>query len=529
LLALLVGGCGEPAPTPRNLLLVTVDTLRADHLSSHGYERKTSPGLDRLAADGFRFRNAIVQRGGTWPSLTSILTSMYPRSHGVRSNGDVLDGSKRTIAELLRERGFRTVAFLTNMLTAEHRGFDEVALFGDNAKGGRDAAAAANAVLWLRDHRDVKFFLWLHLMGPHDPYEPTPKYRGSFDTGYVGPVDGSRKLLKTIHASKHRLSERELAHIVSLYDAEILQVDARIRTVLDTLDDLDIASDTLVVFSSDHGEELYGQNSYFFHSFSIYESVLHVPLIFSLPGRLPLGMTVDTIVESIDLAPTMFELLGLAIPDDFEGTTLVPLISGDGDASARPNVAYSELGPYIQSIRTDRWHYIYNPRQLSSPGSGRKDTGRRGGLFDREGGALRHPGGSRTETQRRARSSGRSRRASRSRPQMARLRRGTVPRARSLPEGPRGAPGARLHRLTVPLARSQGSGSGVVRHRALEAVDGLEVLVDQLRHHGTNRPQLVHPAHDLADGVERDRLRGLGVLVGSHDHVDRHQALERHG
>jgi len=383
LLALLVVGCGESAPAPRSLLLVTVDTLRADHLSSYGYERETSPGLDQLAAEGVRFRNEIIQRGGTWPSLTSILTSMYPRSHGVRSNGDLLDPSKRTIAELLREQGFRTAAFLANMLTAEHRGFDEILLFGDKAKGGRDVAAAANAVEWLRDHGGKRFFLWLHLMGPHDPYGPAPEYRESFDTGYVGPLDGSRKILQKIHARRHQLSERELAHVVSLYDAEILQVDARIRTVLDALDDLDIASDTLVVFSSDHGEELYGHNFYFFHSLSIYESVLRVPLIFSLPGRLPRGKTVDAIVESIDLAPTMFELLGLPIPDDFEGTSLVPLISGDGNVSAHPDVAYSELGPYIQSIRTDRWHYIYNPRQLSSPGSRGQDTGREG-LFSIE-------------------------------------------------------------------------------------------------------------------------------------------------
>jgi arylsulfatase A-like enzyme len=308
---------------------------------------------------------------------------MYPRSHGVRSNGDLLDRSKRTIAQFLRKRGFRTAALLTNMLTAKHRGFDEIVLFDDDEKGGRDAAAVANAVQWLRDHRGEKFFLWLHLMGPHDPYKPAPGYRESFDTGYVGPLSGSREILKKIHAHRRQLSERELAHVVSLYDAEILQVDARIRTVLDALDELDIASDTLVVFSSDHGEELYDHNSYFFHSWSIYESVLHVPLIFSFPGRLPRGKTVDAVVESIDLAPTMFELLGLPIPDDFEGTSLVPLFSGDGDASVDLDAAYSELGPYIQSIRTDRWHYIYNPRRLSSPGARVKDTGRKG-LFSIE-------------------------------------------------------------------------------------------------------------------------------------------------
>lgn len=375
---LLVGGCGESAPTPRSLLLVTVDTLRADHMSCYGYARETSPALDQLAANGVRFRNEIVQRGGTWPSLTSILTSKYPQSHGVRNNGDLLDRSHRTIAEMLQEYGFRTEALLTNMLTAEHRGFDEVVLFGDHAEGGRDAAATAEAVQWLHDHRDDRFFLWLHLMGPHDPYLPDPEYRERFDTGYIGPIDGSRALLERIQARKQALPEPELAHIVSLYDADILQVDARIRMVLDVLDEIEIAPDTLVVLSSDHGEELYDHNFYFFHSMSIYESVLHVPLIFSLPGRLPRGRTVDAIVESIDLAPTIFELLGLPIPEGFEGRSLVPLIQAEEDDPARSNVAYSELGPYIRSIRTDRWHYIYNPRQLSSPGSRPGDTGRKG-------------------------------------------------------------------------------------------------------------------------------------------------------
>ena len=117
--------CGEPEPAPvaRNVLLLTIDTVRADHLSCYGYGRETTPNIDAFAAEGALFRNPTVHRGGTWPSLTSILTSLYPRDHGVRFNGDQLDASKRILAEELAERGFTTAAVLTNMTTAPNRGF----------------------------------------------------------------------------------------------------------------------------------------------------------------------------------------------------------------------------------------------------------------------------------------------------------------------------------------------------------------------------------------------------------------------
>ena len=152
----LVLGCGGETPRRLNVLLLTIDTLRADHLSCYGYARPTSPEIDRLAAQGVLFRNPIVQRGGTWPSLTSILTSMYPHSHGVRKNGEQLNASKKILAELLRDEGYATAAFLTNMISAPNRGFDEKQSF---SRESRDAEAAGAAIRWLEENRNRRFFV----------------------------------------------------------------------------------------------------------------------------------------------------------------------------------------------------------------------------------------------------------------------------------------------------------------------------------------------------------------------------------
>jgi arylsulfatase A-like enzyme len=359
---LLVPACGGETPRPLNVLLLTIDTLRADHLSCYGYDRPTRPAIDQLAAQGVLFRTPIVQRGGTWPSLTSILTSMYPHTHGIRKNGEQLDASKKILAELLRDEGYATAAFLTNMTSAPNRGFDEKPRFPEKP---RDAKATEAAIRWLEENRNRRFFVWLHLMGPHEPYAPSGRFARMFETGYRGRLNGKRGTLERIQRRKRPLSEPELAHIVSLYDGDVAEVDQKIGAVVSSLDRLGLADRTLVVFTSDHGEELYEHNRYFFHSYSIYESVLRVPLVMRLPGTLPQGATVVAPVESIDIAPTILDLLGIPLPDDFEGESLAGRILGQ--PSGAEAVAFSELGPEIFSIRTERWHYIYNPLELRAP------------------------------------------------------------------------------------------------------------------------------------------------------------------
>ena len=358
----LVVGCGDGHPTVApdelNVLLITIDTLRVDHISSYDYDRETSPSLDRIAREGVLFRNAIVQRGGTWPSLTSILTSMHPRTHGVRNNGELLAASIPTIAERLQGRGFATAAMITNMGSAPHRGFATKGVFTKSKDEDHDVQATQAARRWLEKPRAERFFLWVHLIGPHDPYVPRRDFFRGFDTGYTGRLDGRRPTLDRIFRKRRELTQAELAHIVSLYDAEIAQVDARIGEIVESVDRLGLASSTLVIVTSDHGEELYDHNHYFFHSSSIYDSLLRVPLIMRLPGTLPEGAVVDAVVQSIDIAPTIFDLLGLPPADGFEGTSLVGRMRAPTGGGEDAGVAFSELNPDVFSIRTDRWHFI---------------------------------------------------------------------------------------------------------------------------------------------------------------------------
>jgi arylsulfatase A-like enzyme len=357
LVPLLAAQCSPSVP-PRdlNVLLISVDTLRADHLSCYGYSRPTSPSIDGVASEGVQFLNPIAPRGQTWPSVTSLMTSMYPRTHGVRENGMRLDASRVTLPERLREEGYVTAAFLTNMRTAPHRGFDHKEFL----TGSRSDEEATQAALeWLGNSAGQRFFAWIHYMAPHKPYDPPAPFDRRFDSGYDGDLDARNPTLNQATLAKRDLPADFLGHVNDLYDGEVARVDAEIGKVLQRLDALGLADDTLVILTADHGEELYEHRHYFFHSCSIYEQVLRIPLIMRLPGRLPEGRQVRSVVEIIDIAPTVHELLSLPVPEEYEGESLLPRMSSD--AGDDGGVAFSELQWNIFSIRTAGWHYIYNP------------------------------------------------------------------------------------------------------------------------------------------------------------------------
>ncbi len=374
-------GCGADATSqPPNLLLVTIDTLRADHVSAYGYPRRTTPAIDRMAARGVRFRDVIVQRGETWPSLTSFLTATHPRTHGVRNNGQVVEQGPGSLAVHLREEGFATAAFLCNMTTAPHPGFDHLELWGAEewAESGHfsvDRMAVEAASAWMTAHAGERFFVWVHLIGPHDPYEVPPGRSPRFATAYDGDLDGSRRTLVRVRSRRRVLTDAELAHVVSLYDEDVAGADENAGRLLDALERIGLEGRTLVALTSDHGEELYDHDFYFFHSLSIHGSVLRVPLVLRWPGRLPEGRVVDGLVESVDLAPTLLPLLGVATPAHFEGVDLADRIAGSDGGRLD---ALAELGPEIHSLRTDRWSYIYNPKGFTSPGGSERDPGNRG-------------------------------------------------------------------------------------------------------------------------------------------------------
>jgi arylsulfatase A-like enzyme len=363
-LSLGLASCGGPGGEPPSLLLITVDTLRPDHLGAWGSPRPTSPTVDALAREGVSFATVIAPRGQTWPTLATILSSRYPVEHGVRRNGQSFPADVPTLTAALKERGYACGAFLSNAGQAGWPDFDVLHDLRDH-----DENVLARAKGWLRARADRPFFLWIHFFGPHRPFRPDAIWRERFDPGYRGPIDGSIEQMREITAAAEDPAPRDLAHMIALYDAEIRELDGRVRELLGALDEVGASGRTLVAFTADHGEELFERNRYFSHSASIYDTVLRLPFVLRWPGRLPAGRLVPGVVPAVDVAPTLLELLGVPAPEEFAGRSQAAAARGEGvpDPDRR---AYSELEDLVVSVRTGRWRYVHNPEDHDFPMEG---------------------------------------------------------------------------------------------------------------------------------------------------------------
>lgn len=361
-----LAGCGPGAPTRPagpNVLLVTVDTLRADRLGCYGHDAAASPVTDGLAARGTLFEQAYAQRGSTWPSLASLLTGQHPVTHGVRSNGmRFAPGAGGThLAEALTAHGYTCGAVLTNALDQDWRGFaQEIGA----SQEPQDENAAREAVRWMGAFAKEPFFLWVHYVAPHDPYTPPAAFQRFGDPAYAGKMDGHPETTTPAMLLPGGAEEADLAQVRALYDGEVAWSDAQIQPLLDALAGRGLLERTLVVVTSDHGEELYDHNRFFFHNASVYEPVLRIPLVLSQPGAIPAGERIDDLVQSIDLAPTILDLLGLEIPASFQGRSLVERIRG-GRLADLP--AVSELEDRVLVVRDDRYTWVSNPSRYAPP------------------------------------------------------------------------------------------------------------------------------------------------------------------
>lgn len=306
---------------PPNVLVLTIDTLRADRLSAYGYERPTSPNLDRLLARGVRFTEARTVEPLTNPALSSMMTALYPHEHGGTRNGLKMRLALDSLPKQLEERGYQTAAFVGNWTLrdqlsglGEHFELYEEVLtkrrwFG-LFKGEADAADVSDRALeWLETYggRRRPFFLWAHYVDPHAPYE-------------LHETHSERLGVRVGKASK---SDR--------YDTEVAYVDHHAGRLLQALeDDPRLARRTLVVFASDHGESL-GEHDYWGHGRNLYEPNLHIPLGFTWPGHLD-AETVDAPAVLLDVAPTVLGLLGLDVPEHFGGYDWSPVLTGEAEA-----------------------------------------------------------------------------------------------------------------------------------------------------------------------------------------------------
>lgn len=335
----------QRAATPRpKIVLITVDTLRADRIGCYGYNRLKTPNIDRLAAEGIRFTNAIAQVPLTLPSHCSIFTGTYPLFHGVHDQTDHLSEKKTTLAEILKARGFTTAAFVSSFVLNSqfglNQGFDHYDDALDRSPDGsgdevkrRGDQTLSPALAWLETFGARDFFVWIHLYDPHVPYSPPEPFRT-------------------------RYAERP-------YDGEVAFVDSLMGRLIGFLEKKGWYSQTLLIFTSDHGEDLgdHGENT---HGFFVYDSTLRVPLIIKAPGRSG-GAVIHTQVQSVDIAPTILQVLSLPPVREMQGRGMLSLAMQKQAATA-PGLGET-FYPFLhfgwsplRFLRTERFKYIEAPR-----------------------------------------------------------------------------------------------------------------------------------------------------------------------
>ncbi len=355
----------------RNVILVVIDTCRADHLSCHGYHRSTTPQLDSLAASGVRFAAAYSQAPWTLPSFASLLTSQYPTEHRAGGRfGDFrrFDLATRVLPEVLLERRYAT-AGIANVTWLEpkfrfSKGFqiyDYRATDATNT-GHRTAETTTAAALAALDRLPEPFFLMVHYFDPHVKYEPPAPFDRRFTGDYDGPHGlsfGDTDQVVAIRQGKLEIDPAGQRHLQDLYDGELAFTDAQIGVLLAALRQRDLAARTLVVVTADHGEEFW-EHGGFEHGHSLYEDQIHIPLLMSAPGLLEAGRVVETPVRQIDIAPTILDLLGLESPLGFRGASL--RAQADGRVSGTGS-AYAEAvlwGDDLECLRLGSHKLILN-------------------------------------------------------------------------------------------------------------------------------------------------------------------------
>ncbi len=347
------------------VILILVDSLRRDHLEAYSYERPTAPHLKRMADGGTLFLDNQSQSDFTKVSVPSSLSSLYPSTHGIVGISDRLPSSAVTLAEVYRQAGYATWASAANGFTGRmtnlHQGVEELHEPGSvslpegwsRSKNGR--TFVDRLLPWLELHRDVPFFVFLHVLDPHPPFEPYAPY----DTEWADPAwrtehlreiekvrpfigvgvrralaMATREELDQAGVDAARFVERE----IDWYDGSIQGVDAEIGRVFEKLRELGVEERTVVGFLSDHGEEFLDHGMHF-NGNSLYGEMTNVPLILWGPGRVPSGRVIEETVQSIDLAPTLLALSGLAVPDTMQGQNLLPLLQAEGGWRRRPAIS----------------------------------------------------------------------------------------------------------------------------------------------------------------------------------------------
>jgi arylsulfatase A-like enzyme len=319
-----------PAATP-NLIIYLIDALRADHLGCYGYPPPTSPHLDTFAAEAVLFDDAQAQSSWTRPTVASLFTGLWPQLHRANDRDEVLPEEAVTLAELLRTAGYSTAAVIANgnidIVFGLAQGFDYYKYLQQVRAG--EALARSDQVNeavshWLDGRPSGRpFFLYIHTIDPHLPYDPPQPHRGRFAGMVTDPELGSLESINSLNSDKSRMTPEKLEELTGLYDAEIAANDTAFGALVADLKKRGLYDSSVIVVLSDHGEELFDHRG-FSHGNTLFEEVLRVPLAIRFPDHRP-PRRVASVVEQVDLMPTLLEYLGLEPPAAIQGQSFLSL------------------------------------------------------------------------------------------------------------------------------------------------------------------------------------------------------------
>jgi arylsulfatase A-like enzyme len=336
---------------PRNLnvLLITIDSLRPDHLSCYGYKRNTSPNIDKLAKEGVLFTQAISQATWTWPSIHSLITSTYPSTHKVYFYDNFLSDEISTLPYILKGNGYVTVFISAHggmgaLKNSLGKAFDIFKIYNN----GKSDVLTKNAISWINKNINKKFFLWIHYMDVHEDS--------------IGVIK-NKKFIES-------LSKKEIENYIKYkYDEAIHKLDAQISILLQNLKILGLSKNTIVIITADHGVKMDERFPYFSHGGRLYDSLIKIPLIFHYPRLSFKNRIISHQVQLIDIAPAVCDILGIRKPKIFEGKSFLSLIKKGGIYS---QYVFSEhiqtVGDFLSSndwsssqfsVRTADWKLIY--------------------------------------------------------------------------------------------------------------------------------------------------------------------------
>lgn len=357
-------------PSPLNVLLITIDTLRADHLSAYGYARPTSPRIDALAKEGTLFERAYTYWPKTRGSFVAMLTGRAPSGTGYSKTHPVLLDFNPTLASSLKGAGYETSALVDNPNVAAQlgyaKGFDhyletwkEKALATETMRA-RAITEGGTAFLRAAQPRQP-FLLWLHYVNPHAPYEPPPPFDTQFAPGAAerGPrlavVPGFHGGIAKQWA---RPGRDRLGDYVSLYDGEIASVDLEVGRIIDALRASRVKDNTLVVLTSDHGESLGEHDYYFDHGENVFEPSLRIPLVVVHPGS-PRGQRSAAFASTLDLVPTILDAVKVSWPPDLAGLSLLGVVEGKG--APRRDRLFAQNDRNLTATFDERWKSVATP------------------------------------------------------------------------------------------------------------------------------------------------------------------------